>query len=146
MIPVTGNRGFCDELLHNLQVIFSNIEPKLGRYSNCTLKIFRQLLFKTQHPYFIFFIKGESGEIDQRKAFVGFLGLFSLFVQIFRQIDKKFIKQIWDLHRKVRLSQIVRDCLLVIVTKLFYISVILCKLSTFYSIRFDMYYKSSSVE
>ena len=44
---------------------------------------------------------GESGEIDQRKTFVGFLGLFSLHVQLFRQIDKKFIKQIWEVHRKV---------------------------------------------
>ena len=44
---------------------------------------------------------GESGEIDQRKSFVGFLGLYNLYVQIFRQVDKKFIKQIWEVHRKV---------------------------------------------
>ncbi|CAB3987009.1 WASH complex subunit 4-like, partial [Paramuricea clavata] len=71
--PVSSNRGVFDEFLHNLQVIFSTIEPKLG----------------------------ESGEIDQRKSFVGFLGLYSLYVQIFRQVDKKFIKQIWEVHRKV---------------------------------------------
>ena len=46
---------------------------------------------------------GESGEIDQRHEFVRFLGLFSLYVQIFRQFDKKFIKQIWDVHRKVEI-------------------------------------------
>ena len=44
---------------------------------------------------------GESGEIDQRQSFVGFLGLYSLYVQIFRQVDKKFVKQIWEVHRKV---------------------------------------------
>ena len=50
------------------------------------------------------YFPGESGEIDQRKSFVGFLGLYSLYVQIFRQVDKKFIKQIWEVHRKVRMS------------------------------------------
>ena len=44
---------------------------------------------------------GESGEIDQRQSFVGFLGLYSLYVQIFRQVDKKIVKQIWEVHRKV---------------------------------------------
>ena len=50
----------------------------------------------------IFFIEtGESGEINQRQTFVGFLGLYGLFVQIFRQVDKKFTKQMWEVHRKV---------------------------------------------
>lgn len=47
------------------------------------------------------FVVGENGEIDQRKNFVGFLALYTLYVHIFRQFDKKFMKQILDVHKKV---------------------------------------------
>ena len=30
-IPVAANRGLSEEFLHNLQVIFTTLEPKLGK-------------------------------------------------------------------------------------------------------------------
>ena len=41
-------------------------------------------------------------ETDQRLKFVGVVAMYILHFQIFRVIDKKLFKSIWDIHRKVR--------------------------------------------
>ncbi|XP_056000960.1 WASH complex subunit 4-like isoform X5 [Ostrea edulis] len=44
---------------------------------------------------------GESNEMDQRFKFVGLCGLYILHFQIFRVIDKKVFKSVWDVHKKI---------------------------------------------
>ncbi|XP_061187838.1 WASH complex subunit 4-like isoform X2 [Saccostrea echinata] len=44
---------------------------------------------------------GEANEMDQRYKFVGLCGLYILHFQIFRVIDKKVFKSIWDVHKKI---------------------------------------------
>ena len=43
--------------------------------------------------------------MDQRYRFVGLSGLYILHYQIFRVMDKKVFKSMWDIHKKVTLSQ-----------------------------------------
>ena len=47
---------------------------------------------------------GEISEVQQREKFLHVLGLFVLYYQIFRMIDKKFFKSVWDVHKKVMWS------------------------------------------
>jgi WASH complex subunit 7 len=44
---------------------------------------------------------GEVNEVDQRLQFVGVCALYILHFQIFRVIDKKVFKQLWDIYKKV---------------------------------------------
>ncbi|XP_067685139.1 WASH complex subunit 4-like isoform X2 [Haliotis asinina] len=44
---------------------------------------------------------GEVNEIDQRYRFVGACGLYVLHFQIFRVLDKKLFKALWDIYKKV---------------------------------------------
>ena len=50
---------------------------------------------------YIFLFTGETNEIDQRQKFVGLLGLFVLHFQIYRGVEKKFFKQLWEVYKKV---------------------------------------------
>jgi len=44
---------------------------------------------------------GETNETDQRHRYVGVIGLFILHFQIFRVIDKKIFKVIWEVYKKI---------------------------------------------
>ena len=55
--------------------------------------------------YIILNFSGEANEIDQRLKFVGLIGLFILHFQIFRTLDKKVYKQLWDIYRRVNYHQ-----------------------------------------
>ncbi|XP_055882277.1 WASH complex subunit 4-like isoform X2 [Biomphalaria glabrata] len=44
---------------------------------------------------------GESNETEHRYKYVGAIGLFILQFQIFRTIDKRIFKPIWDVYRKI---------------------------------------------
>ncbi|ESO99519.1 hypothetical protein LOTGIDRAFT_113446 [Lottia gigantea] len=44
---------------------------------------------------------GENNEIDHRYKFVGVCGLYILHFQIFRVVDKKLFKQLWDIYKKI---------------------------------------------
>ncbi len=44
---------------------------------------------------------GEMNETDQRLKFVGIVAMYVLHFQIFRVIDKKLFRSIWDVHKKV---------------------------------------------
>lgn len=68
------NKVFQEEFLHNLKTYFFYVTTALGTPKEC----------------------------DRRYKFVGFCGLYLLYFNLFRDIsDKKFFKQIWDVHRKV---------------------------------------------
>ncbi|CAL1541419.1 unnamed protein product [Lymnaea stagnalis] len=44
---------------------------------------------------------GESNETDHRYKYVGTIGLFILHFQIFRALDKRVFKIVWDVYRKI---------------------------------------------
>ncbi|KXJ13484.1 WASH complex subunit 7 [Exaiptasia diaphana] len=79
--PVARNPHFAEEFFHNIKIMFQNIEPKLG----------------------------ETSEVDQRQRFVGLLGLYVLHFQIYKGLDKKFFKLIWDVYKKVPAINLVGD-------------------------------------
>ena len=47
---------------------------------------------------------GEANEMGQRKKLIGLCGLIVLNCQLFGGADKKFIRAVWELHKKVCLS------------------------------------------
>jgi len=72
-ISVTRNQVLGDEFAACLKLMFQKMESRLG----------------------------ESNEIDQRHQYVGLLALYTLYYNIYRTVDKKFFKQIWDVYKKV---------------------------------------------
>ncbi len=50
-------------------------------------------------------------ETDQRLKLVGIVGMYILHFQIFRLVDKKLFKAIWDTYRKVRTQRILPSCI-----------------------------------
>eukprot|EP00111_Clytia_hemisphaerica_P017411 TCONS_00051483-protein len=72
-INVTRNTLLAEEMITCLKAMFTIIEPKLG----------------------------DKSEIDQRMKYVGLLGLFTLYFNIYQTLDKKFFKQLWDVYKKV---------------------------------------------
>lgn len=96
-------------------VLFSTIKWMFAQHFECLQfqrrswhplqEEFSVLVFERQQDSFHFtiylFLPGESNEMDQRYKFVGLCGLYILHFQIFRVIDKKVFKSIWDVHKKV---------------------------------------------
>ncbi|EDO43986.1 predicted protein, partial [Nematostella vectensis] len=78
---VARNPELSEEFLYNIKAIYYTLEPKLG----------------------------EISEVDQRQRFVGLLGLFILHFQIYRGLDKKLFKQIWEVYKKVPAIHLVGD-------------------------------------
>ncbi|CAH2277508.1 Hypothetical predicted protein [Pelobates cultripes] len=72
-VSVSKNGTFAEEFAHNIRTIFSNVELKLG----------------------------EASEMEQRERYVGLCGLYVLYFQIFRTVDKKFYKSLLDVCKKV---------------------------------------------
>nr|XP_006817005.1 PREDICTED: WASH complex subunit 7-like [Saccoglossus kowalevskii] len=70
---VSKNTAFAEEFAFNIRSIFVHIEPKLG----------------------------DVHEVDQRMQYVGVCSLYVLHFQIFRIIDKKVFKILWDVYKKV---------------------------------------------
>ncbi|XP_071961621.1 WASH complex subunit 4-like isoform X2 [Antedon mediterranea] len=70
---VTKNAYFAEEFAYNIRVLFAQIEPKIG----------------------------DPSEMDHRLQYVGICGLYVLHFQIFRVIDKKVFKQLWDVYKKI---------------------------------------------
>lgn len=73
VVFVTKNSLLQDEFLLMIRQLISNIEPKLGDFS----------------------------ELDGRMKFVGICALFSLHFQLFRMEDKRLVKTIWDINKKI---------------------------------------------
>ncbi|XP_071809991.1 WASH complex subunit 4-like [Asterias amurensis] len=72
-VIVSKNSFFAEEFAFNIRTMFTQVEPKIG----------------------------EINEIHQRLQYVGICGLYVLHFQIFRVIDKKMFKSLWDVYRKV---------------------------------------------
>ncbi|XP_071816027.1 WASH complex subunit 4-like [Apostichopus japonicus] len=72
-LSVSKNQFFADEFAHVIRTIFSQTEPKIG----------------------------ETSETEHRLKFVGICGLYVLHYQIFRVIDKKVFRALWDVYKKV---------------------------------------------
>ena len=48
-----------------------------------------------------YIILGDKTETNQRFKYVGLLGLFTMYFNIYQTLDKKFFKQLWDVNKKV---------------------------------------------
>ncbi|VDI58372.1 WASH complex subunit 7, partial [Mytilus galloprovincialis] len=72
-VYVTKNPVFAEEFAANIREILPDLEQRIG----------------------------ENNEMDQRYKFVGLCGLYVLHFQIFRVIDKKVFKSMWDVYKKV---------------------------------------------
>ncbi|XP_022098788.1 WASH complex subunit 4-like [Acanthaster planci] len=72
-VLVSKNSFFAEEFAFNIRNMFTQVDPKIG----------------------------EINEINQRLQYVGICGLYVLHFQIFRVIDKKMFKSLWDVYRRV---------------------------------------------
>ena len=58
------------------------------------------------------FLVGEVNEVNQRQKYVSLIGLFVLYVWIYRTVDKRFLKQIWDVYKRVPAIHLVGNIVL----------------------------------
>ncbi|KAK3584050.1 hypothetical protein CHS0354_031097 [Potamilus streckersoni] len=72
-VHVTKNGAFAEEFAVNIRQYLMETESKIG----------------------------ESDELDHRYKFVGICGLYVLHFQLFRIMDKKVFKTLWDVYKKV---------------------------------------------
>eukprot|EP00057_Strongylocentrotus_purpuratus_P007399 XP_011661873.1 PREDICTED: WASH complex subunit 7 [Strongylocentrotus purpuratus] len=72
-VTVSKNTYFAEEFAYNIRTMFANTDPRIG----------------------------EVNETDQRLKYVGICGLYVLHYQIFRVIDKKVFKSLWDVYKKI---------------------------------------------
>jgi len=72
-VYVSKNSQFVEEFGLNIRVYLSQLEMRIA----------------------------ESNETNQRHQLVGLIGLYILHFHIFRVIDKKVFKTIWDIHKKL---------------------------------------------
>ncbi|XP_071485715.1 WASH complex subunit 4-like [Diadema antillarum] len=72
-VMVSKNSHFAEEFAYNIRTMFANTEPRIG----------------------------EVNETDQRVKYAGICGLYVLHYQIFRVIDKKVFKSLWDVYKKI---------------------------------------------
>eukprot|EP00057_Strongylocentrotus_purpuratus_P018431 XP_011672905.1 PREDICTED: WASH complex subunit 7 [Strongylocentrotus purpuratus] len=75
-VTVSKNTYFAEEFAYNIRTMFANTDS---------------LSQKIQ----------EVNETDQRLKYVGICGLYVLHYQIFRVIDKKVFKSLWDVYKKI---------------------------------------------
>ena len=73
-----------------IRQLLSNIEPKLGKLKT----IFPQ-------KFLLLLLIGEYNELDGRMKYVGICALFCLHYQLYRVDDKRQLKAIWDVYKKV---------------------------------------------
>ncbi|CAF0880881.1 unnamed protein product [Rotaria sordida] len=73
IVTVTKNPSLQEEFALMIKHLLTNIEPKLGEFN----------------------------ELDGRLKYVGICALFCLHYQLFRVDDKRQLKAIWDVHKKV---------------------------------------------
>jgi WASH complex subunit 7 len=72
-VLVTAAQALADEFYYNIQTYFVHLEAYLG----------------------------EVNETDQRIKFVGFCCLVALHYNLFKVVEKKFVRAIWDTYKKV---------------------------------------------
>ena len=117
---VSKNPMFAEEFALNIRSYLAQLEPRIGESTQIdTLYVYcRSLDFIIERSIWLYqmpneiltsksyllqynFFSGEMNETDQRLKFVGVVAMYILHFQIFRVIDKKLFKSIWDIHRKV---------------------------------------------
>ena len=72
-VDVKHNKLLCEEFALNIEAIFHSISVRVA----------------------------EPNEMGQRKKLIGLCGIMVLYFQLYNFIDKKFVKTVWDLHKKV---------------------------------------------
>ncbi|XP_072038890.1 WASH complex subunit 4-like [Amphiura filiformis] len=70
---VSKNSYFNEEFAFNIRTVFAQTEPRIG----------------------------EVNETNQRLTYVGICGMYVLQYQIFRVIDKKVFRALWDVYKKI---------------------------------------------
>ncbi|CAI9722200.1 Hypothetical predicted protein [Octopus vulgaris] len=73
IVLVSKSTTFAEEFIFNIREILTQLESKIG----------------------------DVKEMDQRHKYVGLCGLYVLYTQIFRVVDKKLFKAVWDVYKKV---------------------------------------------
>jgi len=72
-VNVTRNPVLADEILTSLKLMFQEVEGRIG----------------------------EQNEINQRHTYVGIVALYIMHYKIYRSLDKRFFKQLFDVYKKV---------------------------------------------
>uniref|UniRef100_H2ZAQ0 WASH complex subunit 4 n=1 Tax=Ciona savignyi TaxID=51511 RepID=H2ZAQ0_CIOSA len=72
-IPVSKNSYFAEEFTYNMKTLFLQLDAKLA----------------------------DPAESKQHLQFVGLCSLFTLHYLIFRNLDRKLLRQLWDSHKKL---------------------------------------------
>eukprot|EP00051_Salpingoeca_urceolata_P019308 m.280544 g.280544 ORF g.280544 m.280544 type:complete len:1394 (+) comp19399_c4_seq16:109-4290(+) len=72
-VSVTTNPVLRDEFATNLKIMIQQLEPRVG----------------------------EPNDREHRTQFVGLIGLFVFFEQLFGVLDKRMVKALWDMQRKI---------------------------------------------
>jgi len=75
-----------------IRQLLANIEPKLGK---------KMISFRNFILFSFVMLIGEYNELDGRMKYVGICALFCLHFQLYRIDDKRQIKLIWDIYKKV---------------------------------------------
>jgi len=83
-VPVARNPMLAEEFFVSMRLIFQDIESRIG----------------------------EVNEVNQRQKYVSLIGLFVLYVWIYRTVDKRFLKQIWDVYKRVPAIHLVGNIVL----------------------------------
>ncbi len=73
-VDVKHNKLLSEEFALNLEAIFVSINTRVG----------------------------ETNEMGQRSKIIGLCGITVLFFQLYNYTDKKFVRALWDLHKKVQ--------------------------------------------
>ena len=72
-VNVCQNQQLADEFMLNIRNIFLFLESRIG----------------------------EANEIGHRQKLIGFCGLLVLHNQLYKAPDRKLIRQVWDIYKKV---------------------------------------------
>ncbi len=83
-VDVKHNKLLSEEFALNLEAIFLSIQSRLG----------------------------ETNEMGQRGKIIGLSGITVLVFQLYNYTDRKFIKSLWDLHKKVSYWTIISESFL----------------------------------
>ena len=73
-VPVSQSQKLMEEFLLTLRTILMHLESRIG----------------------------EPNEMGHRQKLIGYCGLMVLHYQLCNFVDKKLVKQVWDIHKKVR--------------------------------------------
>ena len=88
-VVVSGSQFLNNEFTVNIRSFFAYLEPRLGTINIQIIMLINNLFL------------AENNDLDHRHRFVGLCCLAVLHFQIFRVLDKKFLKGLWDIHKKV---------------------------------------------